>query len=149
MVVITSEKLSEFWTSVLRHSQEYHESLLPSHHLAVQQKTLSSSPFSGLRVSKPNAMQVAAFLSDLKSLSVCNHEAAVKLVSLHKKVADDNELHNIEQRNIQANEDMKRADELVSLHESVKIKHLERGFDPELLQARKDVSKILESLNRD
>lgn len=98
-------------------------------------------------------MQVAAFLSDLKSLSVCTHEAALNLVSTHKKIPSEengatssdtgiNEASNVDS-------DMQRAEELVYLHQHVKLKHLEKGLDSELTESRREVNKIIESLTKD
>ena len=41
--------------------------------------------------------------------------------------------------------DMQRATDLVELHYGVKVKHA-RGLDSGLLQARRDVDRVLESL---
>ena len=42
--------------------------------------------------------------------------------------------------------DLKRANEIVSLHNDVKVKHLESGLDYEIIQARRDVEKVLAAL---
>ena len=44
--------------------------------------------------------------------------------------------------------DLQRADELVSLHYDVKVKYLGSGPDPELVQAGRDVDKVLGALKR-
>lgn len=101
-------------------------------------------------------MQVAAFLSDLKSLSVCPHRAAVNLVSVHKDVksrdrdlstAQSNENSEAARRQ-SIDYDLQRADELMSLHQTVKMKHLDSGPDAELLEARRAVGRVLASLDR-
>jgi len=95
-------------------------------------------------------MHVAAFLSDLKSLSVCPHQAAVDLVSVHR-IIQDKDQQPMNALSDSANEksidsDLQRAEELTSLHQDVKLKHIERGPDAELLEARQAVSRVLASL---
>lgn len=100
-------------------------------------------------------MQVVAFLSDLKSLSVCPHQAAINLVSVHKTTQDRDQQPVTDSIDGQGNteksvdSDLQRADELVSLHQNVKLKHIESGPDVELLEARQAVSRVLASLNDD
>ncbi|KAJ9664388.1 hypothetical protein H2198_000317 [Neophaeococcomyces mojaviensis] len=100
-------------------------------------------------------MQVAAFLSDLKSLSVCPHEAAMKLVSVHEEKLGKTQVGQDESRidttniNKGDDEDLRRANDLVYLHQNVKMKNIEHGFDKELIQAREDIQKVLASLNED
>lgn len=111
------------------------------------------------RVSGPQslAMQVAALLSDLKSLSVCPHQAAINLVSIHKSINDNVPDSSNQSFSLAAttdidgsiDSDLKRAEELVSLHQSVKVRHIQNGPDAELLQARQNVSRVLHSLDRD
>lgn len=121
-------------------------------------------------------MQVAALLSDLKSLSVCSHAAALNLVNVHKhldnagtthddietsgndksKLSDDStqrqsQSHLQSERdastsNSDPDPDLKRANDLVSLHYAAKIKHQESGLDKELLHARRVVGGVLTSL---
>jgi len=98
-------------------------------------------------------MQVVALLSDLKSLSVCPHQAAINLVSVHKTLQDRDQHSVAGSRDGQdstektVDTDLQRADELVSLHQDVKLKHIENGPDAELLEARRAVSRVLASLN--
>lgn len=93
-------------------------------------------------------MQVAAFLSDLKTLSVCSHEAAMRLVTKHnsaveKEVADSH-------KNAPSNDaDLRQGEELLSLHENVKLKYLENGLDPDFIQAREEVGRILSEIEKD
>ena len=42
--------------------------------------------------------------------------------------------------------DLHRAEELISLHQNVKLKHIQSGPDAELLEARQAVSRVLASL---
>lgn len=103
-------------------------------------------------------MQVAAFLSDLRSLSVCSHESAIGLVQTYKSLDTKNSGGSIEpaqggNSNLQdatktTDQDLQRADELVSLHQNVKLKHIQTGQDQELLQARQVVQSVLASLAR-
>lgn len=95
-------------------------------------------------------------MSDLKSLSVCPHQAAINLVSVYKTVngedRDSSKALSRARSNSGKNEDvdneLQRAEELVSLHQNVKLKHLETGPDAELLEAKQAVSRVLESLNQ-
>lgn len=45
-------------------------------------------------------------------------------------------------------QDLQRADELVSLHYDVKLKYIDSGPDPELVKARRDVDNVVAALNR-
>lgn len=91
-------------------------------------------------------MQVAAFLSDLKSLSVCPEEAAVALVNVHKQANTKRDLDQTAEEDKAVDQDLTRANELMLLHQDVKLKHIESGLDPELLNARSEVRKVLASL---
>ncbi|KIX10318.1 uncharacterized protein Z518_01400 [Rhinocladiella mackenziei CBS 650.93] len=102
-------------------------------------------------------MQIAAFLSDLKSLSICSHKAAIALVKPDMGTATDERNALSSQRETSGkpssaetplDPDLQRANELVSLHYEVKVKYLETGPDPELIQAAKDVDQVLSALNR-
>jgi hypothetical protein len=84
-------------------------------------------------------MQVAALLSDLKSLSVCSHEAAMALVSAHKAGTES-----APRQDQTADSDLVRANELVSLHRAIQQRSQRPDF--ELLQARKDVEGVLKAL---
>lgn len=98
-------------------------------------------------------MQIAAFLSDLKSLSACPHDAAITLVSIYKQTSNtdstsnNNDNPSQESNDPAADEDTTRATELITLHQNVKLKHLHSGPDFELLQARQDVAKVLAALH--
>lgn len=103
-------------------------------------------------------MQVAAFLSDLRSLSVCSHEAAIGLVQAHQEIRYE-EASNMNTSAPQVardpgksldlrDADLQRADELVSLHHDVKLRHMQNGQDQELLSARHAVRSVLASLTR-
>jgi len=100
-------------------------------------------------------MQVAALLSDLKSLTVCTHGAALKLVSVHEVLQQDKERTgsstsavDTTQSNKDNDEDLERANELCILHQDVKMRHIQHGFDKELVEARENVQKVLASLNQ-
>ncbi|KIW75574.1 hypothetical protein Z517_10316 [Fonsecaea pedrosoi CBS 271.37] len=112
-------------------------------------------------------MQVAAFLSDLKSLSVCSHEAAIALVkpptttTTKTKTTDDGALQTSSTKSDetsgqpaqslpkdQDDKDLHRADELVSLYYDVKVKFTERGPDPDFVQAGREVDQVLAALSR-
>ncbi|KAK4940100.1 hypothetical protein LTR10_019729 [Elasticomyces elasticus] len=105
-------------------------------------------------------MQIAAFLSDLKSLSVCSYDAAIALVKPFNNTSiTSGELSSTNGKVPSASQssssttadldpDLQRANELVSLHYDVKVKYLQEGPDPELLQARKDVEGVVYALDR-
>ncbi|KAF6240324.1 hypothetical protein HO173_001935 [Letharia columbiana] len=90
-------------------------------------------------------MQIASILSDLTSLRVCDHSAALALVSVHRagRVDDDRKL------SVKAKEDvdMQRAIDLVELHYGVKMKHLQG--EEGLRQGRREVDMVLEKLEGD
>jgi len=93
-------------------------------------------------------MQVVTILSDLKSLSVCQHEAALKMVTVHKTTSETLS-SSVQEPSISeraTNADLQRAKELVSLHYGVKVRFLESGLDVDLLQARWDVDHVLRAL---
>ncbi|KAJ9612439.1 hypothetical protein H2200_004036 [Cladophialophora chaetospira] len=99
-------------------------------------------------------MQIAAFLSDLKSLSICSNEAALALVK-PEPANDSQSPEELQSRQspssatqAQADEDLRRADELVSLHYDVKLKYVENGPDPELVKAGRDVDEVVAILSR-
>jgi hypothetical protein len=95
-------------------------------------------------------MQIAALLSDLKSLSVCPHEAALNLVTVHQRLDNDRfvdaEASSKESVTENSDPDLQRANDLISLHYGVKVKYMENGLDPELLQARREVANVLSQL---
>ncbi len=100
-----------------------------------------------------NIMHVAALLSDLKSLSVCPHQAAINLVSVHSTIRGEGQQPMDapvdKQTDIKQSidSDLQRADELVSLHQNVKLKRIQSGPDAELLEARQAVKTILTALS--
>ncbi|KEF61811.1 uncharacterized protein A1O9_03381, partial [Exophiala aquamarina CBS 119918] len=105
-------------------------------------------------------MQVAAFLSDLKSLSICSHEAAIALVNPDVRFENKEDLPALspaQKSEAKApsqsgsapqddDPDLQRAQELVSLHYAVKVNHLRSGLDPELVEARRRVHEIVAAL---
>lgn len=103
-------------------------------------------------------MQVTAFLSDLRSLSVCSHEAAIGLVQTYRTRRNDAGVEagqpnqtkdgDLNGTSKSTDKDLQRAEELVSLHQNVKLKHIQNGQDRELLQSRQAVQAVLASLNK-
>ncbi|KAL8947171.1 MAG: hypothetical protein Q9222_006523 [Ikaeria aurantiellina] len=97
-------------------------------------------------------MQVASILSDLTSLRVCDHSAALALVSVRVPAAES---PNIAAKQAQSSSppgevydtDMERALDLMELHHGVKMKHV-RGEDQGLMQARRDVDVVLNELEK-
>ncbi|PWY92723.1 hypothetical protein BO70DRAFT_357861 [Aspergillus heteromorphus CBS 117.55] len=99
-------------------------------------------------------MQVAEILSDLTSLRVCDHHDALALVTVHERIPHPTEqppLESIEMdSNLtldpQANEDLRRAKELVELHYEIKARHAQGTVDEELVRAREEVNRVLREL---
>ncbi|KAE8382783.1 hypothetical protein BDV26DRAFT_252597 [Aspergillus bertholletiae] len=98
-------------------------------------------------------MQVAEMLSDLTSLRVCDYNDAIALVTVHEMVpaelspADDN----VATTNLQsdmANDDLRRAKELVDLHYEIKARHADGTVDEELARMREGVNRVLMELGR-
>ena len=94
-------------------------------------------------------MQTASFLSDLKSLSVCPHQAALNLVTVYQRPHPDPAPNSPATESTKSDAkstsdpDLQRANDLVSLHYAVKVKHQESGLDEDFLQARRDVSRVI------
>ncbi|KAL8944163.1 MAG: hypothetical protein Q9216_000587 [Gyalolechia sp. 2 TL-2023] len=102
---------------------------------------------------KPFTMQIAAILSDLTSLRVCDHSAALALVSTRAPASDPLTTESLKP-DLAANDhrrgsdlDMERAMDLMALHHGVKMKHVQ-GENRELVQARKDVDAVLAKLSK-
>lgn len=98
-------------------------------------------------------MQIAAILSDLTSLRVCDHSAALALVSTRAPASetlakDSSKQHGVSatDQKVESDPDMERAMDLMELHYGVKVKHVQRE-DNRLIQARKDVDAVLAELN--
>ncbi|KAI4125545.1 MAG: hypothetical protein LQ338_004193 [Usnochroma carphineum] len=98
-------------------------------------------------------MQIASILSDLTSLRVCDHSAALALVSTRAPASESAATDSSKQKEsliIQEGDkdvDMQRAIDLMELHHGVKMKHV-RGEDQGLMQARKDVEAVLARLEK-
>ncbi|KAL9121455.1 MAG: hypothetical protein Q9187_001992 [Circinaria calcarea] len=119
-------------------------------------------------------MQIAQILSDLTSLRVCDHDAAIALVSSHKappktpassqsdstpaqssrKQSDTSSLwiskptftrRTSAIEGAEEDPDLQRAIDLVELHFGLKEKHLQ-GVDMGLRQARVEVDRVLQRL---
>ncbi|KAL8781592.1 MAG: hypothetical protein Q9213_005942 [Squamulea squamosa] len=98
-------------------------------------------------------MQIASILSDLTSLRVCDHTAALALVATRAPANDTSNVKPIqshESKDTHGTEydpDMERAMDLMELHQGVKMKYA-RGEDQDLMQARKDVDAVLAELEK-
>ncbi|KAI4280874.1 MAG: hypothetical protein L6R38_004094 [Xanthoria sp. 2 TBL-2021] len=98
-------------------------------------------------------MQIASILSDLTSLRVCDHNAALALVSTRAPASDSStpkskQVHTPKDTHGTENDpDMERAMDLIELHHGVKMTHV-RGQDQGLTQARKDVDAVLAELEK-
>ncbi|KAI9045610.1 PWI domain-containing protein [Aspergillus affinis] len=94
-------------------------------------------------------MQVAEILSDLTSLRVCDHHDALALVTVNDRISasrlpsenlpsgkskDDDPTDS-------ADDDLRRAKELVELHYEIKARHVDGRVDGELVQARERVDR--------
>ncbi|KAK6373879.1 hypothetical protein LTS17_007848 [Exophiala oligosperma] len=103
-------------------------------------------------------MQIAAFLSDLKSLSICPHEAAIALVAPKNAGSHGQTSTQPDTGNSSTTQpsppgpgndlELARANELVSLHYNVKVKYVETGPDPELQHAAAMINHIIQDLRR-
>jgi hypothetical protein len=93
-------------------------------------------------------MQIAAFLSDLSSLNIAPHTAALAMVTVHKPNSTTTSAELTPSNSASAQDpDIQRANELVSLHYAVKVKHRQSGLDEELLWAREKVNDVLRALS--
>ncbi|MCJ1326699.1 hypothetical protein MMC10_003364 [Thelotrema lepadinum] len=107
-------------------------------------------------------MKVAEILSDLTSLRVCDHEAAMALVSCRpggeeqaKSEKSENEgagksatpSRNLSGLEGHGDPDLQRALDLVDLHYGVKEKY-SQGTDMSLEAARSGVNKVLQDLQQ-
>ncbi|KAI4140840.1 MAG: hypothetical protein L6R39_005630 [Caloplaca ligustica] len=98
-------------------------------------------------------MQIASILSDLTSLRVCDHSAALALVSTRAPASDTSAAGSVKQGGTvegqpeDADVDLQRAMDLIDLHHAVKLKHMQ-GEDRGLMQARRDVDAVLAKLQR-
>ncbi|MCJ1356946.1 MAG: hypothetical protein MMC33_006942 [Icmadophila ericetorum] len=108
-------------------------------------------------------MHIAEVLSDLTSLRVCDHDAALALVSSYKTsqaidTADSNSSNSSSSRGkslrrkstlegAESDPDLQRAIDLIDLHYGVKEDHVQ-GRDTGLQQARADVARVIEHLNK-
>ena len=101
-------------------------------------------------------MQPSHLLSDLSSLSepLCDHDAAIKLVSVHKASTDapsnqDTTTNATSSKPSSENADLKRANDLISLHYDVKVKYADGGnLGGEVMAARQMVAGVLSALSR-
>ncbi|KAL8922057.1 MAG: hypothetical protein Q9208_005367 [Pyrenodesmia sp. 3 TL-2023] len=98
-------------------------------------------------------MQIASILSDLTSLRVCEHSAALALVSTRAPASDTTATESsarrksVESKGEDNDPDMQRAMDLMELHHGVKMKHVQ-GEDRGLKQSRRDVDTVLAKLEK-
>ncbi|KAL9113460.1 MAG: hypothetical protein Q9227_002501 [Pyrenula ochraceoflavens] len=95
-------------------------------------------------------MQVAALLSDLKSLAVCPPSAALDLVTSHRRLPRSHNTpgdHPAKDADADSNADLTRAKDLVDLHYGVKERYREEGVGEELMRAREDVRRVMVGLS--
>ncbi|PGH28751.1 hypothetical protein GX50_08508 [[Emmonsia] crescens] len=103
-------------------------------------------------------MKVAEILSDLTSLRVCGHAEALALVNVYKTTSNSEQQKHAGQgpsptssdsAPTAQSEDLRRAKDLVELHNDVTLKQLNRqsgGLNEELRKARQDVDRVLREL---
>ncbi|KAI4201210.1 MAG: hypothetical protein LQ350_003387 [Teloschistes chrysophthalmus] len=97
-------------------------------------------------------MNIANILSDLTSLRVCDHNAALALVSTRASPPNTSAPQSAQAGSPELaakagqDPDMQRATDLMELHHGVKLKHV-RGEDQGLTQARRDVDNVLAQLD--
>ncbi|PYH93818.1 hypothetical protein BO71DRAFT_399436 [Aspergillus ellipticus CBS 707.79] len=100
-------------------------------------------------------MQVAEILSDLTSLRVQDHHDALALVTVHERIPHeaDQGSQTIPSQGSgtahdgHANEDLRRAKELMELHYEIKARHAGGTVDEELARAREEVNRVLRELS--
>ncbi|KAJ5396574.1 hypothetical protein N7509_004687 [Penicillium cosmopolitanum] len=92
-------------------------------------------------------MKVAEILSDLTSLRVCDHHAALALVNAHQISLDTSPPSQSNPTATDAITDLQRAKELVELHYEVKARHVNGQVDADLQKARVDVQQVLRELS--
>ncbi|KAL8745643.1 MAG: hypothetical protein Q9190_002247 [Brigantiaea leucoxantha] len=92
-------------------------------------------------------MQIASILSDLNSLRVCDHSAAIALVSARppSSAKSPEPSTNSSKADSGNDPDMQRAIDLVELHYGLKVKHM-NGEDQGLTLARRNVDFIINKL---
>ncbi|KAL8642860.1 MAG: hypothetical protein Q9228_000507 [Teloschistes exilis] len=88
-------------------------------------------------------MKIANILSDLTSLRVCDHNAALALVSTRASPPKPSAPQSAKPGQ---DSNMQRALDLLELHNGVKLNHV-RGEDHGLTQARRDVDNVLAQLD--
>ncbi|KAI9720390.1 MAG: hypothetical protein M1812_002896 [Candelaria pacifica] len=101
-------------------------------------------------------MQIAEILSDLTSLRVCGHEEALRLVNssislstaFNSDTSDTGNTTKVKPRNEESDPDIQRANDIMELHQTVKVKHAQ-SLDADLQQARSEVRELLERLKRE
>ncbi|OCL02339.1 hypothetical protein AOQ84DRAFT_382759 [Glonium stellatum] len=92
-------------------------------------------------------MQVAEILSDLASLGVCDHGAALDLISMHPCLISAFRVDPAQSSNtVRSTDDpeLARAKDLVHLHHSVKISRADGPLNRGLLEARNAVRRAFE-----
>ncbi|KAI9773247.1 MAG: hypothetical protein M1835_006179 [Candelina submexicana] len=101
-------------------------------------------------------MQIAEVLSDLTSLRVCGHEEALALVNASKSLsaAKDSDasitgkITKALPEDAEVDTDLRRANDIMELHHTVKVKHAHR-LDDDIQQARSEVRELLEKLRQE
>ncbi|OAX83282.1 hypothetical protein ACJ72_02355 [Emergomyces africanus] len=104
-------------------------------------------------------MKVAEILSDLTSLRACGHDEALDLVTAHKTIPNSEQQQqprgNVpspvgnDSTSTAESEDLRRAKDLVELHNDITLKQLNSqtgGLNEELRKARRDVDLVLQEL---
>ncbi|KAK1140541.1 hypothetical protein N8T08_010287 [Aspergillus melleus] len=93
-------------------------------------------------------MQVAEILSDLTSLRVCDHHDALALVTVNDRLSatrlPSEHLSSVKSKDEDAtdsaDDDLRRAKELVELHYEIKARHVDGRVDGELALAREGIN---------
>ncbi|KAF2836347.1 hypothetical protein M501DRAFT_1019143 [Patellaria atrata CBS 101060] len=91
-------------------------------------------------------LTVAQILSDINTLRVCDPSAALALVSIRPGDGSEQSTSTIQSKD-DDDQDLRRARELVELHQTVKIAQRE-GLDRELREAREEVRRVVAELGR-
>ncbi|OJD14813.1 hypothetical protein AJ78_04869 [Emergomyces pasteurianus Ep9510] len=105
-------------------------------------------------------MKVAEILSDLTSLRACGHAEALALVNVHETIPNSEQQHQQDLGHVPPpigndststaqSEELRRARDLVELHNDITLKQLNSqtgSLNEELRKARRDVDRVLQEL---
>lgn len=97
-------------------------------------------------------MKLAEVLSDLNTLRVCDHAAAIALVSarpIPPSANSSSSTARVQGQRQDEDKDLQRAKDLLKLHNEVKVAHEHGRIDQGLVEARRMVREALENLDEE